>query len=434
MRTVDIIRKKRDGFSLEPAEIEAFVAGATNHTWPDYQVAALLMAIVLRGMDAAETAALTAAKVRSGVTLDWADLDGVPVDKHSTGGVGDKISLVLLPLAAACGVLIPKMSGRGLGHTGGTLDKMEAIPGCRVSLDLDELRAAVKTVGAALVSQTAQIAPADKALYALRDVTGTVESIPLISASIMSKKIAEGISALVLDVKSGSGAFMKTRDDARRLARSLIDIGTASGVQTQVLITAMDVPLGRAVGNALEVVESIAVLRGEGPDEVRTLASQLAARMVVLARLAGNLQEAEARVADALRSGRVVEKFRQMIQQQGGDPRVIDDPGILPAAPHREVIQADRTGYVQGWDAERVGRATVLLGAGRDRVGDTIDPAVGAVVLVRPGDRVKPGDGLLELHYRDSTRLKAAKRLLDGACPIADEPPAPAPLILEAIE
>jgi pyrimidine-nucleoside phosphorylase len=431
MRAVDIIRKKRDALPLSPAEIEAFVAAATHRTWPDYQVSALLMAIVLRGMDPAETAALTGAKVRSGVRLDWSDLPGPVVDKHSTGGVGDKTSLVLLPLAAACGVYVPMMSGRGLGHTGGTLDKMESIPGFRVSLSLDELRQAVRTVGAALVSQTAEIAPADKAMYALRDVTGTVESVALISASIMSKKIAEGIQALVMDVKCGRGAFMKTRDDARRLARSLIDIGTAQSVRTEAVLTAMDVPLGRAVGNALEVAESIAVLRGDGPEDVTRLSSHLAARMVYLGGAATSLEEAEAKIAEALHSGRGLEKFRQVVAQQGGDPRIIDDPSRLPSAPHREVIRAERAGHVHGWDAERVGRAASLLGAGRDRVEDGVDPAVGAVVLVRPGERVKPGDGLIELHYRDSARLAAARELLAEACPIEEMPPPESPLIVE---
>jgi pyrimidine-nucleoside phosphorylase len=434
MRAVDIIRKKRDGLPLETSEIDAFVAGVTEHTWRDYQVSALLMAIVLRGMDAAETAALTNAIVRSGTQLDWSDLHGPVVDKHSTGGVGDKTSLVLLPLAAACGVFVPMMSGRGLAHTGGTLDKMESIPGFRVGLSLDELRQAVRNVGAALVSQTAEIAPADKAMYALRDVTATVESVPLISASIISKKIAEGIKGLVMDVKCGAGAFMKTLDDARILARSLIAIGTTHGVRTQALLTAMDFPLGRAVGNALEVAESIAVLRGEGPDDVRRLSSHLAARMVWLGGTATSLDEAESKVAEALRSGRALEKFRAVIAQQGGDPRIIDDPRRLPSALHREVICADRTGYVEGWHAERVGKAALLLGAGRDRVEDTVDPAVGAIVLAQPGQRIKPGDGLLELHYRDSSRLAAAKMLLAGACPIGDAVATESPSILEVLE
>src|SRR5438477_9082922 len=288
MRAVDIIRKKRDGETLSPVEIETFVLGATAGEWPDYQVSALLMAVVLRGMTADETARLTGAMVRSGVRLDWSDLPGPKVDKHSTGGVGDKTSLILAPLAAACGVVVPMISGRGLGHTGGTLDKLESIPGFRVGLSLDEFRTALRDVGCALIGQTAQIAPADKKLYALRDVTGTVESIPLISASIMSKKIAEGIDGLVLDVKTGSGAFMKTEADSRRLAESLVSIGNAAGVRTEAVITRMDAPLGRTVGNALEVVECLDVLKGGGPQDLVDVSVELAARMLVLGRVASD--------------------------------------------------------------------------------------------------------------------------------------------------
>ncbi len=433
MRAVDIICKKRDGHALSAAEIETFVAAATHHTWPDYQVSALLMAIVLRGMDAAETATLTGAMVRSGVKLDLSDLPGPKVDKHSTGGVGDKTSLILAPLAAACGVVVPMMSGRGLGHTGGTLDKLEAIPGFRVGLSLEEFRTALRKVGCAMIGQTAEIAPADKVLYALRDVTGTVESIPLISASIMSKKIAEGINGLVLDVKCGCGAFMKNPADARRLAESLVSIGNAEGVRTQALLTAMDVPLGRAVGNALEVSECVKVLKGEGPPDIEYLSVILAARMVWLAGMAATLEEAETKVRAALTSGRGVEKLREIIIQQGGDPHVVDDPRRLPAAPQREYVRAHRPGHVQGFHAERVGKATVVLGAGRNRVEDRVDPAVGVIVLVRPGEQVKAGDPLLELHHRDASQLAAAQAMLHDACVIHDAPPPPAPLVLDTI-
>jgi pyrimidine-nucleoside phosphorylase len=433
MRAVDVIRKKRDGHALTPDEIEAFVAAATKKTWPDYQVSALLMAIVLRGMDAAETATLTGAMVRSGEKLDLSDLPGPKVDKHSTGGVGDKTSLILAPLAAACGVVVPMMSGRGLGHTGGTLDKLESIPGFRVGLSLQEFRAALREVGCGMIGQTAEIAPADKALYALRDVTGTVESIPLISASIMSKKIAEGIGALVLDVKCGSGAFMKTHADARRLAESLVAIGTAQGVRTEALLTAMDHPLGHTAGNALEVAESIDTLKGKGPPELETLSVLLASRMVYLAGKAETPMDAEAQVRAALSSGRALEKFRAIVAKQGGNPRVLDDHKHLPAAPHREVLRADRAGHCHGFEAERVGRATVHLGAGRDRVEDAVDPAVGARVLAHRGHRVKAGDGLIELHYRDAAKLAAAKALLADACPIRDDVPAAKPLVLEIL-
>jgi pyrimidine-nucleoside phosphorylase len=434
MRAVEIIRKKRDGLALSAEEIEVFVASATKRTWPEYQVSALLMAIVLRGMDAAETATLTGAMVRSGQRLDWSDLPGVKVDKHSTGGVGDKTSLILAPLAASCGVVVPMMSGRGLGHTGGTLDKLEAIPGFRVSLSLPEFRAALAKTGCALIGQTAEIAPADQVLYALRDVTATVESIPLISASIMSKKIAEGISALVLDVKCGSGAFMKTRADARRLADSLVSIGNAQGVRTEALLTAMDRPLGRAVGNALEVIECFEVLKGRGPEDITNLSVLLAAKMLHLGARAATLEDAERQVREALASGRGLEKFRDVIRQQGGDPRVVDDYSRMPAAPHREMVRAARSGIVQGFEAERVGRATVVLGAGRDRVEDNVDPAVGAVLLVDRGARVKAGDPILELHYRDRLRLDAALALLQDACSIQDAKPTHEPIVLETVQ
>src|SRR5688572_4508752 len=296
MRAVDLIREKRDGGTLDRAQIEFFVAGVTDGTWPDYQISAMLMAIWLRGMGAEETAGLTDAMVRSGVRVTYPGVEGTAVDKHSTGGVGDKTSPILAPLAAACGAYVPMMSGRGLGHTGGTLDKLESIPGFRTALSLDELRRGVATIGCALIGQTSEVAPADRKLYALRDVTGTVESIPLITASIMSKKIAEGIGGLVLDVKTGAGAFMKTLDDSRRLAQSLVAIGNASGVRTEALITAMDSPLGRAVGNSNEVVESIETLKGKGPADLESLSVELAGRMLVLAGIAQTEADAVAAV------------------------------------------------------------------------------------------------------------------------------------------
>src|SRR6266850_2248182 len=330
MRAVDIILSKRDGRTLAREEIRFFVDGVTAGSLPDYQASALLMAILLRGMTAEETAWLTDAMVHSGVRVDLHDIPGAKVDKHSTGGVGDKTSLVLAPLAAACGLVVPMMSGRGLGHTGGTLDKLEAIPGFRVGLSLDEMKSALKAVGCAMIGQTDQIAPADKKLYALRDVTGTVESIPLISASIMSKKLAEGIDALVLDVKTGSGAFMKTEVHSRRLAESLVSIGNASGVKTEAMITAMDAPLGRAVGNALEVIECIEVLKGRGPKDLIDVSMELAARMLVLGKVADDLAAADEQARRAIASGEGLERFRQIIEIQGGDPKVVDDYERLP--------------------------------------------------------------------------------------------------------
>src|SRR5689334_1344726 len=325
MRAVDIIMKKRDGSALSRSEIGFFISGVTEGTLPDYQVSALLMAILICGMSAEETAWLTEAMVDSGIRVDLGDIDGIKVDKHSTGGVGDKTSLVLAPLAAACGVPVPMMSGRGLGHTGGTLDKLEAIPGFRVNLSLEEMKRALARVGVAMIGQTAQIAPADKKLYALRDVTATVESIPLISASILSKKIAEGIDALVLDVKTGSGAFMKTEADSRLLAESLVSIGNASGVRTEAVITRMEAPLGRAVGNALEVIECLDVLKGEGPPDLTELSIELAARMLLLGRVASSRADAVGQVRTAIASGAALDRFRRMVEQQGGDPRIVDD-------------------------------------------------------------------------------------------------------------
>jgi pyrimidine-nucleoside phosphorylase len=430
MRAVDIIISKRDGRSLSREEIRFFVDGVTAGTLPDYQASALLMAILLRGMSPEETASLTDAMVHSGVRVDLGEIPGVKVDKHSTGGVGDKTSLVLAPLAAACGVPVPMMSGRGLGHTGGTLDKLESIPGFRVNLSLEEMKAALAKAGCAMIGQTAQIAPADKKLYALRDVTGTVESIPLISASIMSKKIAEGIDALVLDVKTGSGAFMKTEADSRRLAESLVSIGNASGVKTEAIITSMETPLGRAVGNALEVIECIEVLKGGGPPDLVEVSVELAARMLVLGRVAGDFAAAEAQVRRAIASGAGLERFRQIIEIQGGDPNVVDDYGRLPHVPGRHVVTAGRGGFVTTVDAELVGRASNALGAGRDRVEDPVDPAVGIMVVAKPGDAVREGDPVLELHYRDRARLEAAIRLTSEAIAIGHQAPPPRRLIV----
>jgi pyrimidine-nucleoside phosphorylase len=433
MRAVDLIRQKRDGGALDRAEIQFFVSGVTDGTLPDYQAAALLMAIAIRGMSADETAVLTDAMVRSGVRVEYPDLDAVPVDKHSTGGVGDKTSLILAPLAAACGVPVPMMSGRGLGHTGGTLDKLESIPGFRVNLSLDEMKTALARVGCAMLGQTSQIAPADKKLYALRDVTGTVESIPLISASIMSKKIAEGIDALVLDVKTGSGAFMKTEADSRRLAESLVSIGNASGVKTQAVITAMDAPLGSAVGNALEVIECIDVLKGNGPADLVDVSVELTARMLVLGGAADSLADADRRVRATIASGAGLDRFRQIVEQQGGDPRVVDDYSRMPSAPERHVVKAASNGFLTRLDAELVGRASVALGAGRDRVDDAVDPGVGILVRVKPGAVVRTGDAVLELHYRDTARLSVALALAARAIHIGETCPAATPLIVAEV-
>src|SRR5947207_4783684 len=333
MRAVDLIQKKRDGGVLSRDEIQFFIGGVTSGAVPDYQASALLMAVFFRGMTAEETSALTDAMIESGVRLDLSGIAGSKVDKHSTGGVGDKTSLVIAPVVAASGAVVPMMSGRGLGHTGGTLDKLESIPGFRTNLSTAEMKASLASIGCALIGQTAEIAPADKKLYALRDVTGTIECIPLIAASIMSKKIAEGVNALVLDVKSGLGAFMKTDSEARRLARMLVGIGKAAGVNTQAVITAQNWPLGRAVGNANEVVECLEVMKGRGPADLIDLSLDLSARMLMAAGVAASREAARALCRKAIASGAALEKFRVIIERQGGDPRVVDDYGRLPAAP-----------------------------------------------------------------------------------------------------
>lgn len=426
MRAVDIIRAKRDGEALSREAIDAFVRGVTDGSWEDYQASALLMAIVLKGMNPVETGWLTEAMARSGdrVTLDH--IPGIKVGKHSTGGVGDKVSIVLAPLAAACGVTVPKMSGRGLGHTGGTLDKLESIPGFRVALSLDEYKRVLAEVGCCLISQTESIAPADKKLYALRDVTATIESLPLIAASVMSKKLAEGSNALVLDVKCGRGAFMQRPADARALARAMVSIGTASGLRTEAFITRMDAPLGRAVGNAVEIAECIALLSGGGPDDLAHEIATIAARMILLAGKASSDAEAAAMVARALDSGAAREKLKQMITWQGGDASVVDDPARLPQATHVHQVLAQKAGFLQSLDALLIGRTAVALGAGRDKKSDAVDLSAGIILHKKPGDAVAAGEPLLDLHYNDASRLPAALALATQAAVIGDRAPAEA--------
>ena len=422
MRFVDAIAKKRDGYALSQNEIEVFVRGVTDGTIPDYQASALLMAIVLKGMSDEETAWLTDAMVRSGDRVDLSDIPGVKVGKHSTGGVGDKTSIVLAPIAAACGVVVPKMSGRGLGHTGGTLDKLESIPGFRITLTIDEFKSVLRDVGTSIIGQTASLAPADKKLYALRDVTATVESIPLISASIMSKKLAEGSNALVLDVKCGDGAFMKDVARARELAASMVAIGAQAGVRTEAVITDMDAPLGCAVGNSLEIIECLETLKRRGPADLTAVVVRLASRMVVLAGIAGDDRSASARVAHALESGRALETFARMVERQGGNPRVTENYALLPSAPERVICSASRSGYVKALKAEAIGKASNVLGAGRAAVGEPIDHGVGVMVLATPGDHVARGQALVELHHRDRG-VDEALALCRAAIAIGDEPP-----------
>ena len=434
MRVVELLQKKRDGHTLTSIEIDAFVHAAASGSWPDYQLSALLMAICIRGMTADETAQLTSAMANSGVRINLDSIPGTKIDKHSTGGVGDKTSLILAPLAAACGVVVPMMSGRGLGHTGGTLDKLEAIPGFRVDLSIDQFERTLAKVGMAMIGQSADVAPADRKLYALRDVTGTVESVPLITASILSKKLAEGISGLVMDVKCGQGAFMKTLDDARTLAESLVRVGTLNGLQVEAIITNMESPLGHAVGNAVETIEAIETLHGNGPKDLETLSIELAARMVRMAGQAETLDEAQERVREALESGAALEKLRDCIERQGGDPEVIDNFDRFPQAPHVAELYAPESGTIETMNAEQIGIAALLLGAGRMRAEDRVDHAIGIHVAAKPGDVVKHGESpLYRVHYRDEASWTRAEPLLKSACIITDNAVSVPPLILESV-
>ncbi len=434
MRAVELIRRKRDGHALEAREIRAFVSGVVDGSWPDYQVSALLMAIVLRGMTPDEAAVLTDAMVRSGTRLAFPQWGAAVVDKHSTGGVGDKVSLVLGPLAAACGVIVPMISGRGLGHTGGTLDKLESIPGFRTRLSLEEMQHGLERIGCVLVGQTDDMVPADRRLYALRDVTGTVESVPLISASILSKKIAEGIKGLVLDVKVGSGAFMQTDAEARTLAESIIRIAAVNGVRTEAVLTSMDRPLGRAVGNAVEVIEAIETLKGRGPEDTERLSVHLTARMLVIGGLASTHDEAERRVREAIVSGAGLETFQRIIEAQGGDPAVVDDYTRLPAAAHQLTVPAPTTGRLATLDAGVVGRASVVLGAGRDRVDAAVDPSAGIEILLPPGADVRAGEAVLVVSGSDRARVDAAFEHLTGVVRVVEDEPLIEPLIRETLD
>jgi len=413
IRMIDVIRKKRDGGELSRWEIEYVVSAYTQGEIPDYQVSAWLMAVLLRGVSEAECASLTDAMLHSGEVLDLSDLSAPKVDKHSTGGVGDKTSLILAPLVAAAGLAVPMISGRGLCHTGGTLDKLEAIPGFNVNLSVGDFRRVLGACGCAIIGQTAEIAPADKKLYALRDVTGTVESPYLICASIMSKKLAEGIDALVLDVKTGSGAFMKKGEDAAYLAQLMVATGQRMGKKIVALLTDMDQPLGRYVGNALEVEESIAVLRGEGPADLRELCLELAAWMLVFGQKAETVEAGKTISARLISSGQALGKFRHMVELQGGDPRILDDCNLLPRARHTTEIFSRHTGFVTKIQCEQVGMANVVLGGGRGKKEDAIDPAVGVVLHKKVHDAVNAGEPLCTIHYNSEAKLETARVLLD---------------------
>ncbi len=430
LRVVELIRKKRDGLALSAEELTELITAYTAGAVPDYQMAAFLMAAFLRGLDEAETTALTLAMARSGPTLDLSPLPGVKVDKHSTGGVGDKTTLVVVPLVAACGVPVVKLSGRALGHTGGTVDKLASIPGLRLDLSRDELVAVVRQAGCCIAGQSAELAPADKKLYALRDVTATVESIPLIAASVCSKKIAAGADGIVFDVKVGRGAFMATLAEARRLAQAMLAIMRRAGRRAVALVTAMDQPLGRTVGNALEVQEAMATLAGEGPADLLEVSLALAGEMLHLAGAVPSPQAGRERALQALRSGEGLARWRAMVAAQGGDPRVVEDPSRLPQAPRRVPLRAPADGVVTALDARQVGLAVAELGAGRDRQEDEPDLAVGVVLHRKMGEPVRAGEPLATLHAgADEARLEAALRRLEAAYELAPagvavEPPA----------
>jgi pyrimidine-nucleoside phosphorylase len=418
-----IIEKKRDGHALAEGELRDLIAGYARGDIPDYQMAAWAMAVFFRGLDLDETVVLTDAMMRSGALVDTSGLPCPTADKHSTGGVGDKVSLILAPLAACCGVAVPMMSGRGLGITGGTLDKLEAIPGYRTALDVPQFLRILEQCGCSIIGQTEDLVPADRKLYALRDVTGTVPSIPLITASILSKKFAEGAGALVLDVKWGRGAFMRTEADARALAEMMRAVGNRMERRTTALLTDMNEPLGHAAGNAVEVAETIACLRGEGPADLLVVTLELGACMLTMT---GRAQTHDAAL-DALRkqldTGAALERFREMVRLHGGDPDVVDHPERLPAAHLTEAVTADRTGYVTQADAGALGRACVLLGAGRTRTEDTVDPAVGLTRLAKTGQAVERGDVLAVLHANDAAMLAAAREPARDAFTVGDAPP-----------
>jgi len=433
MRTVDLIHRKRDGEELAPEEIAFLVEGYTRGEIPDYQMAAFLMAVYFAGMTDHELGALTECMVRSGETLDLSAIPGAKVDKHSTGGVGDKTSLIAAPLAAAAGAVVPMISGRALGHTGGTLDKLEAIPGFRTDLSLAEFQERLAEHKLCFIGQTPEIVPADGKLYSLRDATSTVESIPLIASSIMSKKLAVGLDALVLDVKVGSGAFMKRQVDARRLAQAMVAIGRRMNKRVQALITDMNQPLGFAVGNALEVMEVSQTLQGAGPNDLTRLSLELAARMIFLGRITDTLEEARDRAQRRLLDGSGFHKLKEVIQAQGGNPQVLDRFDLLPNATGAREVTSPRAGFVSAIGAGDIGRASAMIGAGRDAKEDQIDPAVGVILEVKVGDKVEAGAVLCRLYHTQEDGLDEAAQLVEDAFRISAHPPEERELILEVV-
>ena len=433
MSIIELIERKRDGGELSELDIAWLIGSYSRDEIPDYQMAALLMAVYLNGLNAAELAAWTEAMLHSGEIMDLGSIPGPKVDKHSTGGVGDKVSIPLAPMVAACGVVVPMISGRGLGHTGGTLDKMESIPGLSTTLDAVHFYSVVAEHGMVMAGQSETLAPADRRIYALRDATGTVPSIPLISSSIMSKKLAEGIDGLVLDVKVGEGAFMRDVPSARTLAETMVGIGKANGTKVVALLTAMDEPLGDHVGNASEIAESIAVLRGEGPADLTELTMRLGAEMLVLGGLEQSLEAATTSLESVVASGAAFDKFRDVVAAQGGDPAAVDDPSKLPMAANEADVAAQASGVVTSCNALSIGRAGVRLGAGRARKEDSIDPGVGIEIRAKTGAKVEAGEPLATVRWADQSRLLAAMEVLQEAWTIGEEAPLPQPLIIEEV-
>jgi pyrimidine-nucleoside phosphorylase len=433
MFALDIILKKRNGFKLTREEIEYFIKGFTVDEIPDYQAAAFLMAVYFQKMDEDETLWLTEAMLHSGDVIDLSSISGVKVDKHSTGGVGDKTTLVIAPVVASCGIPVAKMSGRGLGHTGGTIDKLESIPGFLTSLSKDEFFSNVKEIGLAVVGQTGNLAPADKKLYALRDVTGTVDNISLIASSIMSKKLASGADAIVLDVKTGSGAFMKTPKDAGILARAMVNIGKGAGRRIVAIITEMDRPLGLNIGNALEVIEAVDVLKGGGPSDLKEVCIELAANMLTLANT-GSLNECRDLAHNAIVSGAAYEKFLEMVKKQGGDPATIENTSKLPQAVIKVEWKAEKSGYIQKIQAEKLGLASLLAGAGRKTKTDVIDPSAGIVLCKKPGDKIQKGDPIAVLHASKEGCVPEVIKVLNDSVSMGENPPEMRPVIIGRVE
>jgi pyrimidine-nucleoside phosphorylase len=433
MEAVELIRKKRDGHTLSTSEIDWLIQEYTQDRIPDYQMSAWAMAVFWRGMDACETSDLTLAMAHSGEEMHARDIISPVVDKHSTGGVGDKVTLAVAPLVAACGVAVGKMTGRGLGHTGGTVDKLESVRGFRASLTREEFNDILTRHHIVLAGQSHDLAPADGKLYALRDVTGTVESIPLIASSIMSKKLAVGASHLLLDVKVGAGAFMKTLEQARELAATMVNIGQLAGLHTVAAITSMEQPLGRAIGNALEMAEAIAILRGEGPQDVSDLCYHEASELLVMTGSAPSFSEAETRVEQAIRSGAAIAKLAEVIAAQGGDARQIEHPELMPTAPVRVMVGAPRSGYISAIEAEQVGLASMRLGAGRFKKGEPIDHRTGFILQAKIGDYRKAGEPLVEIHARSQSEADAVRESLLASYSWSDAPVSTPPLLLDTI-